>query len=123
MKYLMLSVAIIISSTALACDDIRWDAPTEREDGSSLNANEVGHYLVHIGRNSGVAERTIETTSIGVTCKEAGINTGTYYIWGQTVDNEGLISGYSSSIMVTVLNISPPKAPRFRRWLNRIRGR
>ena len=113
----------LATSPVMACEDINWEPPTEREDGTQLLPSEVDRYIVHSGREEGSPDLTIETISTSLSCKDLGLAGGTYYVWGNTVDTGGLVSVDSEPIVVTLLSVSRPKAPHFRRWLIRFRGR
>ncbi len=99
----------IIAITILGADEnnatanitLSWNAPVQREDNSTLAANEIKKYTIHYGTTSGQhTEQSIafEATTYTIT----GLPVGTYYFVLTTTDTDGRVSAYSEEVAITI---------------------
>lgn len=84
----------------LATITLTWETPVEREDGSPLPFSEISHYVITQQRNTG------PVTSIAVARSNIFVlrhmPAGTYTFAIATVDSDGFIGNFSSSIQETI---------------------
>lgn len=95
---LWLGFILIVSNSVAATVNVSWDAPTERVDGTPLEASEIGEYRVYY-RSNGI-ERMASTTSTSMDITELY---GLYVFQVTTVDTNGLESERSAEHEITVV--------------------
>ncbi len=80
---------------------LAWDAPTKREDGSTLQATDIAGYKLYYGTSSMQYTDTIDvgnTTSYST----GNLPPGTFYIAVTVYDNDGIESDYSAEISAQI---------------------
>ena len=82
---------------------VSWNAPLKREDNSTLNLIEIAEYRVYYGIKTGNYDNIIVVDGNSTfEAKDSNVAKGTYYVAVTAVDSDGLESGYSQEIMVTI---------------------
>jgi len=111
LKWILLMM-LPLSATAAT---LSWEAPTTREDGSSMTPAEIAEYRVYYAIDT---IPTLQSTEVIVTeglIKEVELNllSGTYVVnFGiVTVDTDGLSSQMSEIVSKSYVIKSPPGPP------------
>ena len=82
---------------------VSWSAPLKREDDSTLNLIEIAEYRVYYGVKTGNYNNVIVVDGNSTfEAEDSNVIEGTYYVAVTVVDSDGLESGYSQEIIVTI---------------------
>jgi hypothetical protein len=84
---------------------LTWNAPTTREDGSSLNpATDISLYKIYYGTTSQSYTQTVSVTNPGTATITQTLNLapGTYYFVVTDVDTQGQESAFSTEVSKTI---------------------
>ena len=101
---------IIIKVTPDSDQKVTWTAPTEREDGTQLGAEEIQSYTIYGGTEPGKYTREVTVTgATEVLVSEFDIKeAGTWYFTGITTDTDGLHSVRADEIAKVVVPVNRP---------------
>jgi len=84
---------------------LKWIAPTTRSDGSALNISEIEGYCIYLGESSDSLEMKVDLNDGAASDYTfSSLPVGTYFVALTVYDTDGVSSGYSNSIQVTVTN-------------------
>ncbi|MBL4940955.1 MAG: hypothetical protein JKY81_04755 [Colwellia sp.] len=89
------STPILISKT------MSWDAPTERENGTTLRADEIDHYVISYWRK-GDSEQFITVSGNNQESVIDELSKGTWLFRVMTVDTDGLKSDWFELVEVSI---------------------
>lgn len=82
---------------------VSWSAPLKREDESALNLVEIAEYRVYYGVRTGHYDNIIIVGGNSTfEAEDSNVAKGTYYVAVTAVDSDGLESGFSQEIIVTI---------------------
>lgn len=82
---------------------LSWVAPSEREDGSNLNALEIEKYIIYYRESQTQGTDSITVTGCYAVCSAAiNLPAGSYQLSVTTVDTDGRESLRSEEIMISV---------------------
>lgn len=82
---------------------VAWNAPLQREDGSSLALSEIAEYRVYYGTKKGNYNHVIVVDGNStLEAKDSSVPAGKYYVAVTTVDSDGRESSYSKEIIVSI---------------------
>ena len=105
------SIALMLwLGRAFAADaKLDWTAPTQREDGTALAANQIAGYDLEWGK-CGQAQQTLRVGAV-TTHTITGLAYGEWCFRVRTVDTTGLLSAWAGPVQKVIL--APPKPPVF----------
>lgn len=110
MKILGPLILSLLCITAQAADVIlEWNAPTTREDGSSLLISEIAVYRLYCSSISGGPYNQIGSVAGNVTqtTVQSCAPTGQVYFVSAAVDTQGSVSAYSNEATVVLVSGAP----------------
>lgn len=82
---------------------VSWSAPLKREDETALNLVEIAEYRVYYGVRAGDYDSVIVVDGNSTfEAEDSNVSKGTYYVAVTAIDSDGLESGYSEEIVVTL---------------------
>lgn len=82
---------------------VSWNAPLEREDDTDLSLSDIAEYRVYYGNETGNYDNVIIVDGNSTfEAEDSDVSKGTYYVVVTAIDSDGLESGYSQEIVVTV---------------------
>ena len=108
MKSLLTVLLFVFSISAIA--DFTRKAPTEREDSTPLNQNEISGYRIYFGVKSGTYTDSITVNDGSATSYKYTSPTDKYAVM-TTVDTDGRESKYSAEVLVKGSGQVVVKAP------------
>ncbi len=75
---------------------LTWDAPSEREDSTALNSEDVAGFRIYYGFEAGVYQDPIAVNDPAATQVQiSNLPSGTYFVVMTTIDSEGRESSWS----------------------------
>ena len=119
---LMMLVPLSVSAGDISsCEMVSWEPPVAREDGQSLSPDEIEHYTILTGKESGeyTTSRIVPSPETSISCALLELTGGTNFIAGTTTDTDGVVSQISNEIM-RVLPLAPPSPMVFKVTVERI---
>ena len=82
---------------------LRWEAPSDREDGTPLSPAEIAGYRVYYGTVEGIYPNQLTVIDDKLVKGDiANIPSGKYFAVVTTVDSEGRESNFSEMVPVTL---------------------
>lgn len=81
---------------------LAWTPPTTRSDGEPISPGEIGGYNVHYGTSSGNYSRKEDVQYPNDQVSINNLKPGTYHFALKVYDTQGLQSGFSEEVVVTV---------------------
>lgn len=97
------SAYITITQTQLGSIELTWDTPTEREDGSALNFNEVQGYVIEYGTNAYELQNSLYVhNEIPNSSIISDLLPGTLLLRIATVDSDDVQGAFSETISITI---------------------
>jgi len=97
------SVSGSSSTTGKKALKVSWNAPLKREDDSTLDLIEIAEYRVYYGNKTGDYDNVIVVDGNSTfEAEDPSVPKGTYYVAVTAIDSDGLESGYSQEIVVTI---------------------
>ncbi len=93
-----------VNEVTTSCDiTISWNAPSEREDNTSLSLSEIVGYKIYYGTSQGQYPNNVTVNDgSAVNYIFQNFNADTYYFVLTTLDSDGRESQFSTEIQVSI---------------------
>lgn len=90
---------------------LTWERPTARADGTVLEADEIDHYEIFMGRLDDTGDAAALDAGLSNVWEFPDLAPGEWQFWMWTVDTNGTMSELSNEMRVTVeVPLSRPSA-------------